>query len=748
MEKKLFKLDLKPAYSNNRYQIFKIEGNELFIDFDDSQSLLGNFEIKRDESLWRSFVFLIEAIFNNTIKKMIKFNKHKNSNQIQDIEFVCEQTIFKKEEFFNFFLILTNTQQLENYFNSNPEKVNFIQKNDTGRTPIYIAAKYNLIELALLLISKNADLNLKQINNSTPLHAARYYNNLTISILLLASGCPREHKNEKDMTAYADCNESLKIDRSLEEKFLNIFYHNKSDSGKDVLDLYGLQTIFNRNLNRAEVQYHPTFYLINSEVVGFNYVNPVIYGKKIDFASEQLKYLSLPDDDFFENVICNIENIFSIEWDLFKTCLSENSLEEAFQSNGKIFKLNYEFKLIPYYKSNVTRTSNHYIEGFLLLKTEIIEEKINLIQFLNQYSNKNYINKYSKFNYIQENSENNPLLNSSTSSNKSFQSNKLSSDFSKNLIKGALPTNIDKSFLSCNQAQGITYKSEDIANQQSSKSNFPSIGHKNHGNLKNQVDSKKSQLDNNSLKNYRHDNYSFQNNLNSIIDNNEKINYGSIKDFSCNNQDNLKTRNTSNNYINNKDKSNSIEKSDSDSKNDNKSSMSSNCEYNNTINSSNQIDMIKFSSQTNNYYMDINKCRNQPISYVLQLLKEKYEDLNNYDIKDIDVFKIAKSKSKIDMRQAILTDQELKNYKLQIRLPGVSVIINNKYSKQFSKKDLMIYIYRSLEIDLRKNITELYICLNNKTKKLLHRDFQTLENSLEETDLISSKKIKFELKFD
>ncbi|EAX98280.1 ankyrin repeat protein, putative [Trichomonas vaginalis G3] len=80
-----------------------------------------------------------------------------------------------------------NTPSLCEYFLSHGANVN--EKNDYGKTTLYIAAQFNSKEVAELLILQGANINEKDNFGKTVLQCAACYNSKEMSELLISHGC-------------------------------------------------------------------------------------------------------------------------------------------------------------------------------------------------------------------------------------------------------------------------------------------------------------------------------------------------------------------------------------------------------------------------------------------------------------------------------------------------------------------------------------------------------------------------------
>ncbi len=79
-------------------------------------------------------------------------------------------------------------------------------------SPLDYIAKYNLVELAELLLLNGADVHVKDEFNWTPLHVASLYNSFEVAMVLLRYGADANAKNKYDSTPYSIA-EQLKFDK-------------------------------------------------------------------------------------------------------------------------------------------------------------------------------------------------------------------------------------------------------------------------------------------------------------------------------------------------------------------------------------------------------------------------------------------------------------------------------------------------------------------------------------------------------
>ena len=90
------------------------------------------------------------------------------------------------------------------------------KKDKFGRTPLHIAAEYNRLTIAKLLITHGANINAQDYNGETPLHKAVYNQRIGIIKLLLDKGAKLDIPNRRGMTpldiAFSiGCGETLKL---------------------------------------------------------------------------------------------------------------------------------------------------------------------------------------------------------------------------------------------------------------------------------------------------------------------------------------------------------------------------------------------------------------------------------------------------------------------------------------------------------------------------------------------------------
>jgi ankyrin repeat protein len=79
-----------------------------------------------------------------------------------------------------------------------------------GKTPLYYAIKYNHIEIANLLLSNNADIEIANNYNYTPLHVAVGNNNIDMIKMLLEHGADIHAKGNYNATPWSIATEEIK----------------------------------------------------------------------------------------------------------------------------------------------------------------------------------------------------------------------------------------------------------------------------------------------------------------------------------------------------------------------------------------------------------------------------------------------------------------------------------------------------------------------------------------------------------
>lgn len=106
--------------------------------------------------------------------------KHKNKYKVKN-----------KDQFY--YAHVGGFDELKSIINKNPSLIN--EKDNLGRSLLYLAARNGYINICEYLLRNGANVNQKQNTGSTPLHGASYYGNLLVVRLLLEYGAQTNIKN-------------------------------------------------------------------------------------------------------------------------------------------------------------------------------------------------------------------------------------------------------------------------------------------------------------------------------------------------------------------------------------------------------------------------------------------------------------------------------------------------------------------------------------------------------------------------
>lgn len=88
----------------------------------------------------------------------------------------------------------------------------FEVRDKDGYSSLDYVAKYNLLELAKLILLNGGNVHIKDNFNWTPLHTASLYNSFEVAMVLLRYGADANAKNKYDSTPYSIA-EELKFDK-------------------------------------------------------------------------------------------------------------------------------------------------------------------------------------------------------------------------------------------------------------------------------------------------------------------------------------------------------------------------------------------------------------------------------------------------------------------------------------------------------------------------------------------------------
>lgn len=138
------------------------------------------------------FIFMIAFIIGQ-IANLYQFLKHRR----------LKLKMSKKTELERFHSAVKNEDIniVESILKKMPELVDV--KDDRGATPLHLAAKYIKKQMIELLISKDADVNAKDITGETPLHYATFStlkNKKEMVELLISKGADPNAKNDRGRT--------------------------------------------------------------------------------------------------------------------------------------------------------------------------------------------------------------------------------------------------------------------------------------------------------------------------------------------------------------------------------------------------------------------------------------------------------------------------------------------------------------------------------------------------------------------
>ena len=97
----------------------------------------------------------------------------------------------KKDQFY--YTHVGGLEELKNFIEKKPSLIN--QKDNLGRSLLYLAARNGYIDICNYLLQKGAKINETQNTGSTPLHGASYYGNELVVQLLLQYGANTKIKN-------------------------------------------------------------------------------------------------------------------------------------------------------------------------------------------------------------------------------------------------------------------------------------------------------------------------------------------------------------------------------------------------------------------------------------------------------------------------------------------------------------------------------------------------------------------------
>jgi len=396
-------LDLSFSITNN---FLRFENKKLVIDIQRINNIYYLTDARNDFRKRKEIAFLLEANMNEEIKLYINPTKYL---------FNCSAEVLLDESKFFIYLILADMKNIRNILTTKPKYFTDINFNErvTKRTPIYIAAKYNLIELALFLISKKAYLSFKQTDDSTPLHVACYRMNKNMVLMLLAAGCKTMEQNRHRKTPLEEVQKKLDIVTLLEIKN----YFNLENSNK-FLNLNSLCLAFDNKLKWYNLHfiYTPTFYHFQDEMIGINYPNPKRVGPNYNDFDNTIKIFwqfsdvneSLLSDtsylsQIFEFIEKNDNTLFK-----FENSVYYSYADEAYEAiNGNTVKIHtYDFKLLLY--SFEENKKNKGIDGFILIKKSFFDENNNIValdKILESYSFINLTTHQMK-ELIKENNDN------------------------------------------------------------------------------------------------------------------------------------------------------------------------------------------------------------------------------------------------------------------------------------------------------------------------------------------------------
>eukprot|EP00350_Pseudokeronopsis_sp_OXSARD2_P002745 CAMPEP_0170547766 /NCGR_PEP_ID=MMETSP0211-20121228/6099_1 /TAXON_ID=311385 /ORGANISM="Pseudokeronopsis sp., Strain OXSARD2" /LENGTH=105 /DNA_ID=CAMNT_0010852933 /DNA_START=962 /DNA_END=1276 /DNA_ORIENTATION=+ len=103
--------------------------------------------------------------------------------------------------------------------------MNINHKDQFHRTPLIVAATFNSIECASILIKENANLNLFNRMNNTALHVAAFNNNIEIAKILMENKADIMRKNCEGKTCL-----DIAEDRELQEVYdlLEIYFNRET----------------------------------------------------------------------------------------------------------------------------------------------------------------------------------------------------------------------------------------------------------------------------------------------------------------------------------------------------------------------------------------------------------------------------------------------------------------------------------------------------------------------------------------
>lgn len=146
--------------------------------------------------------------------------------------------------------------ELKSIIDENPPLIN--QKDNLGRTLLYLAARNGYFNICKYLLRKGAKVNEKQNTGSTPLHGASFYGNELVVKLLLQYGAQTDIKNIYSNYPENESSTSLIKDNILMFKgdIINILYNNLEErslsNGMKILKkkeiVVGKKILRNKNL--------------------------------------------------------------------------------------------------------------------------------------------------------------------------------------------------------------------------------------------------------------------------------------------------------------------------------------------------------------------------------------------------------------------------------------------------------------------------------------------------------------------